>query len=96
VAKRLLIGGGIWAVVTALAFLLMNWILALFVTIVVGTAVVVAGVAANWDEHSTFEEREKARAAKRAEKWDRSKDARERDRVRWEAHQARQARKAQQ
>jgi hypothetical protein len=94
VARRWLIGGGIWAVVTALAFLLINWILALFVTIVGATVVVVLALAANWDEHSTFEQREAARAVKRREKWERNKDARERDRARWDAHQARQARQA--
>ena len=54
-------------------------------------AVVIAVVARDWDRHSTFEERELARARKRAEKWERGKDARDRDRARWEAHQARQA-----
>jgi hypothetical protein len=91
VARRWLIGGGIWAVVTALAFLLVNWIPALFVAIVGATIVVVLGMAANWDEHPTFEQREAARAAKRREKWERNKDTRERDRARWEAHQARKA-----
>ena len=90
-AKRLLIGGVVWAVVTALAFLLINWILALFITIVAATMVVVVAMAANWDEHSTFEERENARARRRAVKWEQNKDARERDRARWEAHQARKA-----
>ena len=88
-ARRWLVGGGIWAVLTVLVFLLLNPILAAFITIVTGTVVVVLGLAANWEDHSTFEEREAARAVKRKEKWDRNKDARERDRARWEAHQAR-------
>ena len=57
------------------------------------TGVVIAVLARDWDQHSTFEERELARARKRAEKWERSDDARERDRVHWEAHRARQAKR---
>jgi hypothetical protein len=95
VAKRWLIGGGIWVVLTALVFLLLNPILATFVTIITATVVVVLALAANWEDHSTFEQREAARAVKRKEKWERTKDVRERDRTRWEAHQAKQARKAQ-
>jgi hypothetical protein len=53
-----------------------------------------AAFARDWDRHSTFEERELARARKRAEKWERGKSARDRDRARWEAHQARQAKKS--
>jgi hypothetical protein len=94
VARRWLIGGGIWVVLTMLVFLLLNPILAAFVTIVTATVVVVLGLAANWEDHSTFEQREAARAVKRKAKWDRNKDARERDRARWEAHQAQQARRA--
>jgi hypothetical protein len=93
VARRWLIGGGIWAVLTVLAFLLLNAIIAAFVTILAATVVVVAGFSADWDRHSTFEEREAARARKRADKWERTKGARERDRERWEAHQARKAQK---
>ena len=96
VARRWLVGGGIWAVLTVLVFLLLNPILAAFITIVTATVVVVLGLAANWEDHSTYEQREAARAVKRKEKWDRNKDARERDRARWEAHQAQQARKAEQ
>ena len=69
-------------------------ILAAFVVILGATAVVITAFARDWDQHSTFEQRELARARKRGEKWDRNKDARDRDRVRWEAHQARQARKS--
>jgi phosphate/sulfate permease len=91
VASRWLIGGGIWAVLTVLVFLLLNPILAAFVAILAATFVAIAALAADWDRHSTFEEREKVRAQKRAEKWERNKDVRERDRARWEAHQARKA-----
>jgi hypothetical protein len=93
VARRWLIGGGIWAVVTALVFLLLNPILAAFISILGATLVGVAAVAADWDQHPSFEDREKARARKRAAKWERTKDVRERDRARWEAYQARKAEK---
>jgi hypothetical protein len=91
VTKRWLVGAGIWAVVTALAFLLINPILATFVTIVGATVVVVVALAGDWENHPTFEQRELARARKRAEKRERTKDARAKDRARWEAHQARKA-----
>lgn len=90
-ARRWLVGGGIWAVLTVLVFLLLNPIIAAFITILAATVVVVAAFSADWDRHSTFEEREQARAEKRAVKWERNKDVRERDRARWEAHQARKA-----
>jgi hypothetical protein len=93
VARRWLVGGCIGVVVTALAFLLLNPILAAFLSILGATVVVVAAVAADWDQHPSFEDREKARARKRAAKWERTKDVRERDRARWEAYQARKAEK---
>jgi hypothetical protein len=52
--------------------------------------VVIAVLASDWDRHSTFEERELERARRRKEKWERGAAARERDRVKWEAHRARQ------
>jgi hypothetical protein len=93
VARRWLIGGVVWAVGTALVFLLLDPILATFISVVGATLILVAVFAADWEKHSTFEERELARSRKRAAKWDRNKDARERDRALWEAHQARKARK---
>jgi hypothetical protein len=83
--------GALVAVLAVLAVVLLDPILAAFVVILLVTAAVCAVVARNWDQHSTFEERELARAQKRAEKWERGKDARARDRAKWEAHQARQA-----
>jgi hypothetical protein len=83
----------VWAAGSVLAFRNLDPILAAFLVILGASAVVVAVVAADWDRHSTFEERELARARKRAEKWDRTADVRARDRARWEAHQARQAKK---
>jgi cell division protein FtsL len=91
VAKRWLVGGGVWVVVTALAFWLLDPILATFLAILLLTAVVVVALAADWDRHPTFEQRELVRARKRAAKRERTKDARARDRARWEAHQARRA-----
>jgi hypothetical protein len=93
VSKSWLRWAVVWAVVTAAVFLLMNWILALFIAIVGLTLVVVVAVASDWDRHSTFEERELARARRRKARYERSADARARDRALWEEHQARQARK---
>ena len=72
------------------AFLLLDPILAAFVAILLVTVAVIAVLASDWDRHSTFEERELERARRRKEKWDRGAAARERDRVKWEAHRARQ------
>jgi hypothetical protein len=88
------LGAVVWAAGSVWAFLGLDPILASFLMILSGTALVIAVAARDWDRHSTFEERELARARKRAEKWERGKDARERDRARWEAHQARQAKKS--
>ena len=88
------LGAAVWAVGSVLAFGNLDPILAAFVVILGATPVVIAAFAHDWDQHSTFEQRELARARKRAEKWDRNKGARDRDRVRWEAHQARQAKKS--
>ena len=89
----LALGAAVWAVASVLAFRTLDPILAAFLVILGASAVVSAAFALDWDRHSTFEERELARARKRAEKWERGKDSRARDRARWEAHQARQARK---
>ena len=89
----LALGAAVWAAGSVLAFLNLDPIVAAFFVILGATAVVAAAFASDWERHSTFEERELARARRRAEKWERSKDARARDRARWEAHQARQARK---
>jgi hypothetical protein len=73
-------------VVTALAFAFMNWILALFVAIMGLTLLVVGALARDWEDHSTFEEREAVRARKRKEKWDRDAAKRAKDRALWEQH----------
>ena len=83
--------GGAYVVVAALAFVFLYWVMALFVAIVGFTLLVVLAVASNWEDHSTFEERELVRARKRKEKWERNTGAREKDRALWEAHQAKKA-----
>jgi uncharacterized membrane protein YphA (DoxX/SURF4 family) len=77
--------------VAAGSFVVLDPFLAAFVAIVVVVSLAMAVAARNWDQHETFEERELARARRRAEKWDRNADVRARDRARWEAHQARKA-----
>ena len=91
---RMVIWGALVAAVSLLGFRLLDPILAAFVAILVVTGAVIAYVARDWDQHSTYEQREAARAAKRAVKWERNQAARDRDRAKWEAHQARQARSA--
>jgi hypothetical protein len=88
--------GAVVAVLAVLAVVLLDPILAAFVVILLVTATVSALVARDWDQHSTYEERELARSRKRAQKWDRNAEARARDRARWEAHQARQTRTTEQ
>jgi hypothetical protein len=88
---RMVFWGALVAVVSALAFLLLDPILAAFLVILLVTGAVIAYVARDWDQHSTYEEREAVRAQKRAAKWERNKAARDRDRARWEAHQVKQA-----
>ena len=92
--------GVVWGALTilgsVLAFLFLDPIVAAFLVILLVTGGVIAFLARDWDQHSTYEERELARSRKRAQKWDRNADARARDRARWEAHQARQTRTTEQ
>jgi hypothetical protein len=90
----LLIWVVIWVGGSLLAFAVLDPILAAAAVIVGATALVMAHLARDWDDHSTFEEREQARAERRRAKWAANQAARDRDRARWEAHQARQAKKA--
>ena len=85
---RMVLWGALVAVVSVLAFRVLDPILAAFLVIMLVTGAVIAVLARDWDQHSTYEEREAVRARKRAEKWDRNQAARDRDRARWEAHQA--------
>jgi hypothetical protein len=86
-----LVAAAVWVVGTVVAFLLLDWILALFASILGLTLVGVAFLASDWVRASTFEEREAERANRRQAKWDAKADVRARDRERWEAHQARKA-----
>jgi len=91
---RIVIWGALVAAVSVLAFRLLDPIVAAFIVILLVTGLVIAYVARDWDQHPTYEQREAVRARKRAEKWDRNQAARDRDRAKWEAHQAKQARSA--
>ncbi len=90
VTRRWALGGAVAVAGSLAAFLLLDPVIATFVAIMLVTVAVIAGLAGDWDRHSTFEERELERARRRKEKWERGAAARERDRVKWEAHRARQ------
>jgi hypothetical protein len=77
-----------------LAFRVLNPIIAAALVIVGATVLVMAGVARDWDQHPGYEEREQARAEKRKIKFAQNQGARDKDRAKWEAHQARQRQKA--
>jgi hypothetical protein len=96
VPKRLLAPAlGAALVLSVLAFLMLSPVLAAAVLIGSLTVVAVGALGSDWEQHSTFEEREQARAQRRKEKWERSAGARAKDRARYEAYQQGRARKAQ-
>ena len=82
---------GVYVVVSVLAFLFLYWVIALFIAIAGLTLLVVGALASDWEEHSTFEQRELVRARKRKEKWERGAAARAKDRARWDAYQGKKA-----
>jgi DNA-binding helix-hairpin-helix protein with protein kinase domain len=90
----LLRAGLIWLVVSALAFWLLYWVVALGITIMGAIVVLVAVLSADWDQHSTFDQREAERARRRKQKYERNAGKRAKDRARYEAGLARQAEKA--
>jgi hypothetical protein len=94
VLKRVLV----WLVVTGLAFWLLYWVVALGISMIVGIGVVVSLMSIDWDQHSTYEQREAERARRRKERYERNAGKRARDRARYErakaAEERRQARKA--
>jgi hypothetical protein len=90
-AKGPVVAAVVWAVVSAGAFVALDAIVAAFVCILGLTAVVMAFFSSDWVRSTTFEEREAERVRRRKAKWDAGAAARERDRARWEAHQARKA-----
>lgn len=83
--------GAGWLVGSAAAFALLDPVLASFVAIVGLCLWGVAALSRDWEQHPSFEQRELRRARRRAAKRERTKDARARDRARWEAHQQRKA-----
>jgi hypothetical protein len=94
VSTRLVVWGGVWLVGTAAAFLLLDPILAAFVAILGLCLWGVALLSSDWERHPSFEQRELARSRRRAEQREKTKEARDRDRARWEAHQQRKARRS--
>jgi hypothetical protein len=94
VTKGFAIAGVVLVVLSVVAFLFLDAIRGAFPLILGLTALVIAYVARDWDQHPTFEQREEERARKRAAKRERGADARARDREKWEAHQAKKARGA--
>lgn len=86
------LGAALTVALVVAAFARFELVIASAVAIVVVTTFGMIVAASGWDQHSTYEEREAARARRRQEKWDRNKAARERDRRKWEAHHARQGR----
>lgn len=94
VSRRLVRAVLVWALATAAAFLLLDPVLGAAVAIFGGALAALVVAAADWDRHSSYEEREMERARRREEKWARGAEARARDRARWEAHQARKAGRA--
>jgi hypothetical protein len=97
-SKRVVVAGVAWLVLTVLAFRL-DPILGSSVGIFGGIAVVVIYVAGSWDEHPDYEQRELERARRRAARkernWEKKASAREKDRARYAAHQAKLAAKRQ-
>ena len=77
-----------------LAFRVLDPILAAALVIVAATVLGMAVLARDWDQHPRFEEREQVRAERRKIKFAQNQGARDKDRAKWEAHQARQRAKA--
>jgi hypothetical protein len=88
-SKGPVVAAVVWALASAGAFVVLDPIVAAFVCIVGLTAVVMAFLSSDWVRSTTFEEREAERVRRRKAKWEAGAAARERDRARWEAHQAR-------
>ena len=86
-----LAGAVVWVAGSAVAFAALDPVIAAFVCILGLTAVGIAFLSSDWVRSTSFEEREAERVRRRKEKWDAGAEARERDRARWEAHQARKA-----
>lgn len=84
-----LVAAALWALGSVAAFVLLDPVIAAFLCIMGLTAVAAAFLGSGWVRSTTFEEREAERVRRRKAKWEAGAAARERDRARWEAHQAR-------
>ena len=62
VSRRVLVWGGVWLAGSAAAFLLLDPILASFIAIVGLCLWGVAALSSNWEQHTSFEQRELDRA----------------------------------
>ncbi|SNS90307.1 hypothetical protein SAMN06893096_11067 [Geodermatophilus pulveris] len=91
VSGRLVVWGVVVAAGSVAAFLLLDPILATFLAVVGACLWLLALLSSTWDQHPSFEQRELERARKRAAHRERTKEARARDRARWEAHQQRRS-----
>ena len=80
-----------WVLASVAAFVVLHPIVAAFVCIVGLTGVAMSFLSSDWVRSTSFEEREAERVRRRKAKWEAGAAARERDRARWEAHQARRA-----
>ena len=89
-----LVVAALWALGSVAAFALLDPVIAAFLCIMGLTVVGAAFLGSGWVRSSTFEEREAERVRRRKVKWEAGAAARERDRARWEAHQARKAGRA--
>ena len=93
VSRRVLGGAAAWVVLTVLSFLT-DPVLGTAVLVFGGSLVVVGYLASTWDSRSSFEERELARARRRAEARLANKDKRAQERARYQAAQARKDKRA--
>ena len=76
---------------TVATFLAYDAVMAVGTLIAGATLVAVVHLAADWEKHPSFEERELARARRRKERWEATADVRARDSARFEAYQAKKA-----
>src|SRR3954469_14011022 len=81
VSKRIAVAAVVVVACSVAAFLVLDPIIAAFAAIVLVTGLGIALMARDWDRHPTYEQREQVRAQRRKEKWERGKDARDRDRA---------------
>ena len=89
---RLLVPGlGALALLAAAALLAPDAVVATGLVIAALTVLGLGAAAADWEDHPSFEDRERVRARKRKERWEATADVRARDRARWEAYQAKKA-----